>query len=230
MQSGGAAFAAAVGTTASAAHAADRSAAAAASASADLELLAIMKETGLTQQKLDESGMRHSQFLDVAGHQPPPPPPPPCTGVNAAALRLLPHDLVRLMCAALRRGMKMLGDSAVWGIVMEAPSSRQVLPRSLPPPPPDAEVVLQRALLPPHLVQPAAGGSSPSHATFRSVIARVLCAGVFGSCTPASCPAALIVCSPLPFKRAVDKAAPKPIEGAGLASPTVRPVLAPPQH
>lgn len=113
--------------------------------------------------------------------------------------------------------MKMLGDSAVWGIVMEAPSSRQVLPRSLPPPPPDAEVALRQALLPPHLVQPAAGSSSPSHATFRSVnlIARVLRAGVFGSCTPAQCPAVLIVCSPLPFKRAVDKAArpPKPIEG-----------------
>ena len=66
MQSSGAAFAAAVGTTASAAHVA----AAAASASADMKLLDIMKETGLTQQKLDESGTRHSQFHFVAGPQP----------------------------------------------------------------------------------------------------------------------------------------------------------------
>ena len=89
-------------------------------------------------------------------------------GVNAAALRLLPDDLVRLVCAALRRGMKMLGDSAVWGIVMEAPSRRQELPRRLPPPPPDADVPLRRALLPAHLGHPAAGGSNTrSEATFR---------------------------------------------------------------
>jgi hypothetical protein len=74
--------------------------------------------------------------------------------------------------------MKMLGDSAVWGIVMQAPSRRQVLPRSLPPPPPDVDVPLRRALLPPHLVQPAAAKSTSSEATFRSAVA---CWGVWVS-------------------------------------------------
>lgn len=76
------------------------------------------------------------------------------TGVNATALSQLPDDLIRLMCAALRRGMKMLGDLAKWGIVMEAPSECQPLPRRLPPPPVVAGAPMRAALLPHHLVNP----------------------------------------------------------------------------
>jgi hypothetical protein len=91
-----------------------------------------------------------------------------CAGVNSAALRLLPAHLLRLMCAALRRGMIMLGDSAIWGVVMEAPSNRQVLPRILPPLPTAADAPLRRALLPTHLVHPAAAGDKTrSETTFR---------------------------------------------------------------
>ncbi len=89
-------------------------------------------------------------------------------GVNAAALGQLPDDVIRLMCAALRRGMKMLGDSAMWGIVMEAPVHRSALPRRMPPAVSRADVPMRPSLLPPRFVHATPSSDKTQlEATFR---------------------------------------------------------------
>jgi hypothetical protein len=94
------------------------------------------------------------------------------TGVNPAALAaaLLPDDVVRLVCAALARGLSMLGDSAQWGVVMQAPGERHALPRRLPALVSREEARVRAPLLPLHLVQPTPSDDKTQHqATFRSV-------------------------------------------------------------
>ena len=129
-------------------------------------LLAIMQETGLTRQQLDASGekiftdhnknKRKAAFLIL------------WAGVNAAALGQLPDDVIRLMCIAVRRGMKMLGDSAAWGIVMEAPSHRSALPRRMPPVASRADAPLRPSLLSPRFVHATPSSDKTQlEATFR---------------------------------------------------------------
>ena len=74
----------------------------------------------------------------------------------------------------------MLGESAGWGIVMEAPATRQPLPRRLPPEVSRTAVAAVQSLLPHHLVYPTAPKDKAQHeATFRySAAARVNGCGV----------------------------------------------------
>ena len=81
------------------------------------------------------------------------------------------------MCEAVRQGLKMLGDSAVWGTIMEAPAMCQELPRRLPPPSRAADAPKRAALLPSHLVNPAPldDDAAREFAVFRSTNYRCVC-------------------------------------------------------
>jgi hypothetical protein len=72
--------------------------------------------------------------------------------------------------------MKMLGDLAEWGIVMEAPSACQPLPRRLPPPPVGQGTLMRAALLPQHLVNPLPSddkGTEGEDAIFRFCVCLI---------------------------------------------------------
>ena len=100
-----------------------------------------------------------------------------CAGLNEHALNLLPVELMRLMCEAVGQGLKMLGDSAVWGTIMEAPALCQELPRRLPPAARAADAPKRAALLPSHLVNPAPldDDAAREFAVFRSTNYRCVC-------------------------------------------------------
>ena len=118
-------------------------------------------------------------------------------GLNEHALNLLSVELMRLMCEAVRQGLKMLGDSAVWGTIMEAPALCQELPRRLPPPSRAADAPKRAALLPSHLVNPAPldDDAAREFAVFRSpnyrcvCVCMCMCAYVYGNCAAAACDA-----------------------------------------
>jgi hypothetical protein len=155
-------------------------------------------------------------------------------GLNEHALNLLPGELLRLMCAAVVRGLKMLGDCAEWGTVMQAPIMCHALPRRMPPPAAIADVPMRAALLPSHLVKPASSDISDESSVFRwghdangyvlsyvaphprNAIAFSTASSLKAACDniiARSIPQLTAVYSPAPFKRSLTKAPEKTAEG-----------------